>query len=424
MERNNFEKDISNSLNNFHIVPEQDTWNKIERRIKKEKKTRWGFWIFFTALTLLIVSGAAIYFTQQNSIPNDTKEKSHSGNLAQIDSNHQLKNNREEALDIRGDYEHERSNIQPQQPQQQITTFLSKGGLKILKPNVRNFMRGAKSNVIDSEITDVPADTATMREETAAYHSTPLPSILPIDKKDSSKIDRSKTGLSIEKRVSKRNQPLQIELSLNGGIVTINSTFLSNSNDAGFTNTFTNSNSNVINHYVAYSFKKTISYAFSGSLIKSIGNFALMGGITFKHYLVSSNIHEQYDSSGIITFMKNSTSSNSLNYFGIKTGSRITTGKFLSKPLQFEGGFDLSRCFQRDSASYLMSKKLNVNVNGGVQVVLPVSKSSYLTVGPYLSYGINSISDYPPYNNKHFMVFGLKGSIVFNCVHKPAKGKS
>lgn len=69
MQKNDFEKNVQNRMDELQLYPSAEVWPEVERRIRKEKKRRWFiFWFLF--LALLTGGGMAVYYLNNGSKKN------------------------------------------------------------------------------------------------------------------------------------------------------------------------------------------------------------------------------------------------------------------------------------------------------------------------------------------------------------------
>lgn len=79
MQKNDFEKNVQQRMDELQLYPSAEVWPEVERRIRKEKKRRWFvFWFLFPLL--LTGAGVAIYFLSKT----EEKKSNRNNNQQQI----------------------------------------------------------------------------------------------------------------------------------------------------------------------------------------------------------------------------------------------------------------------------------------------------------------------------------------------------
>lgn len=108
MQKNEFEKNVQQRMDDLQLYPSAELWPEVERRIRKERKRRWFiFWFLFPIL--LIGTGTAIYFLSTNnkkSISQNDPQKKIEQPIQQLDTMKEKKepvNNDQPVIAINGE---------------------------------------------------------------------------------------------------------------------------------------------------------------------------------------------------------------------------------------------------------------------------------------------------------------------------------
>ena len=446
MQENEFEKQVQQKMDELKLHPSDAVWQKIEARIKKEKRRRWIL-IFFPAMLICFLYGGYVLLNRSNS----THEYQH-----QLTKNFIEKNNINEKTKNRFDLiknnqtltENKKPFAKPATAKgnrdQKIKTRdklksvsdyeLTKSLVKDISANKKEF--DTKQNIVENgrlintniktpeQEKILPAKQS--RFDSTTIHENELSDQAQVDLITDNKEKKNENVISTDNKnitTAKNKHSWNWGFSFSGGISGMANSFLG-SGQQSFASVSMSSGSQGTNPYSTPSLiKSSIAFVTGFYAEKNIlQKIIFTTGLNYKLFSTTNTIGA--DSANY--FRANSTVStyhNFYHYIGLPIEFKFQIANSKKTQLYWNIGFSISQLISSNALQFNNSSglyyhdnsqfnKTQIGFNTGLDIALFSKQKKSLLIGPYLNYNISKIAP-QGYNKHHFTFIGLRAQFIF-----------
>ena len=459
MQTNDFEKLVSNQMEDFQLQPNDEVWQKVAVRIQPEKKRRRAF--IFWLLPILLISGIGgyYYFTNQNVAlnvsneskpailndqkpaetnvlenPNHNKIETHDNKPAITKSLNTKTNDRQNSKEL--EYTFSRSSkgksivILPSDKYVNNNSKIkSKNESEVIIPESKNENQATASNLNNDNSTSI---------QPKAFENNKIDTVVV-----SKMIDTAKSLVNSEPTISKKKEAQNKKWKF--GIATT----LGMSNITGNANTkslaqFNNSSLSTSIGAQSQSSEKQYSLALSGGLgiqlqkqLSTKSAFSI--GLNFHSYRANTKVGQFVDSTVVVydsvfqnsvsvnSFYKNGTETKYTEHFGylqLPVNFRYQLNKNEAKPLMVYGGITPGLLISSKSLHYNQASSINYKSNDhlrnwnfsiqtGILFSLLDKKSYTFQLGPEVQYHLMNTTKKEIQAQGNINFLGVKGNLLF-----------
>jgi hypothetical protein len=451
MEENKFEKQVKQKMEDLKLEPSDAVWTKIEARLEKRKKSRWGILFLFLFLFMFISGAYWLWNTSQHSslAKNNSIEKGIKRNIGQLPSSKEkevdsksnsaiepIKENEKKVLAAQTHRNvlphqkllaHQKINpkinlkINPGEEGELVTQVQEPSGKNNSKsdgdsPAIKSYQQNKKINKenVISDATSVKINDDSLKNKNVVTNKN-------LNENDSTK---NNTATTKKPKVSVKNK-WKIGVSIIAGASHLNSVPGINNSYAYATDpSSSNSNQGAIIYGATLKQKPGFSLGISGE--KNIStNTKISIGLNFTTFRSLYKVGNRNDTTGFYNSQNAVHNYNAhIDFVELPVSLKIQFVKSKNLPLFWQGGIVLSQIistnalqFDPYSGKYYLDNsafnKTQVGLNSSISVGLFSKKGNPLLIGPYLYYGASKIAKEGIYSDKHFVFTGLKASFLF-----------
>src|ERR1035437_6008350 len=445
MQENEFEKQVQQKMDELKLHPSDAVWQKIEARIKKEKRRRWILF-FFPAMLICFLYGGYVLLNRSNS----THEYQH-----QLTKNFTEKNNINEKTKIRFDsIKNNQTLTENKKPFAKPATAKGNRDQKIKTRDklksvsdhelTKSLVKDISANKIEFDTIQNIAENGTLntniktpeqekilpakqsRFDSTTIHENELSDQAQVDLITDNKEKKNENVISTDNKnitTAKNKHSWNWGFSFSGGISGMANSFLG-SGQQSFDLVSMSSGSQGTNPYSTPSLiKSSIAFVTGFSVEKNILQKIIFAtGLNYKLFSTTNTIGA--DSANY--FRANSTVSayhNFYHYIGLPIGFKFQIANSKKTQLYWNIGFSISQLISSNALQFNNSSglyyhdnsqfnKTQIGFNTGLDIALFSKQKKSLLIGPYLNYDISKIAP-QGYNNHHFTFIGLRAQFIF-----------
>lgn len=430
MNKNNFEKQVSEKLQDLTIPPDGNSWVAIESRLNKHKKRRWG--IIYFIIFALIIGGSTVMWLAVREKNNQVTVNTSLKLIGSTEKNKQLKNKNNGSV---------QQEISISIQKETNIPSVSHPEKEAVRPN-KIKMYGSQQLMDLSPEKNLPARIHiagnmpdTFEENKGVRH--PARGINIVEKRDfglhTNKLTSAPTTLLLSEELSSGNL-INEKIDMNKKDSVTGKWHLSSHVSAGvFTmgkpfNTVASSNLAYdpgINlpagawSMPRFSVGRQIQYGFGLDMARKISKRGSVSfGLSYRHYsftifskdsLLQSNKDEHH---------------NALHYLAIPINYRLAINPLGKIPLFWSAGISPGYMINADawlpstSGNFVKDKsyfsRLNLGISTDVSVQIISKNTIQILVGPYVQYNITTLASDGLYKDKHLSSAGIKAEILFS----------